>query len=659
MLKRIGIILIINLILIYIVQIETNCIYAENSGTTYYVSATGISKDGTNINDPMSLKVANSRLFLANDKVLFKCGDTFYGTINFNIKSEDGNMFYIGSYGDGEKPIISGANILINRNAWILEDGLYKIDLSNYDNFQGIGKTNWEPYNIGFISDETGNIHGNRKRLKNQIRNDFDFYCENNYLYIKCNSNPSDELGKIKFVSRNNLIYLASNTILDGLNVENTGAHGIVKKLSEIHNVIIQNCIIQNIGGSVQIDSSYTRYGNGIEFWNQGSNIVIKNNIVRNTYDAGFTIQGNTVTTGFENVECYNNIFDSCTYPIEIFCGNNNKQKIEIGIKNCNIYSNIIVNQARGWGYVARPDKFQSSNYVIWNLEGKYKQINIYNNVEYNSLNDLYLYPPNTTLKDIFKQNVILDYNKVFMDKECSLINRNGSYTDRKVLSDYDFEQNSQFSLINTESEEFKEINEIAGKSNDIDEIRSIVLYNTGIYKKDGTISIKYVNLNDNKEIKEVKNIKGLKLGTYGVVARDIEGYKVIGNSSSIITLDEVNNSFEIIFRYTTENITNTDTSMWINGSISVDEKSEVELLTGKNIEFNVSSEIQNKIETMKSTKIESSESDNQDNTIINGILPNTGKEIILNLIIIIIIFVSIYSGIEYYKIKKQTNKQI
>ena len=67
---------------------------------------------------------------------------------------------------------------------------IYKIDLSNYSNFW---KTYWEPYNIGFLEDEN------------------DFYCENNYLYIKSTINPSTKFGKIKFVSRNNLVVVFSN----------------------------------------------------------------------------------------------------------------------------------------------------------------------------------------------------------------------------------------------------------------------------------------------------------------------------------------------------------------------------------------------------------------------------------------------------------------
>ena len=88
---------------------------------------------------------------------------------------------------------------------------IYKIDLSNYSNFSGIGKTYWEPYNIGFLEDEKGNIYGKRKKSKELLEDENDFYCENNYLYMKSTINPSQKFGKIKFVSRNNLVVVFSN----------------------------------------------------------------------------------------------------------------------------------------------------------------------------------------------------------------------------------------------------------------------------------------------------------------------------------------------------------------------------------------------------------------------------------------------------------------
>lgn len=315
----------------------------SGTGKIYYVSSDGTSSDGTDINNPMSLTTANTKHFQGNDKVLFKCGDTFYGQIAFSIDSLDNSLFYIGSYGKGEKPIISGAKILTNRDAWNINGDTYLIDLSNHNNFEGIEEINTEPYNIGFLAGEDGEIHGNRKESRELLENEFDFYCESNYLFLKCSQNPSDMLGKIKFVSKLNLVRVSSNTVLENLDIQYTGAHGISKKDSIINNILIRNCIVQNIGGSVQNKGSFIRYGNGIEFWADSKNVQIENNIIRNCYDAGFTLQG---TSGeWRNVIVKNNILIQNCFSFELW-----GQETSTGMYNIHIYNNMCVNQGRRLG---------------------------------------------------------------------------------------------------------------------------------------------------------------------------------------------------------------------------------------------------------------------------------------------------------------------
>ena len=112
--------------------------------TTYYVSSDGVSQDGTDINNPMSLETANKKVFYGNDKVLFKKGDTFYGTINFNVNANEEKMLYIGSYGDEslEKPIITTSTYVTEQNAWKIEEAnIYRLDLSDRNYIQGYSGT--------------------------------------------------------------------------------------------------------------------------------------------------------------------------------------------------------------------------------------------------------------------------------------------------------------------------------------------------------------------------------------------------------------------------------------------------------------------------------------------------------------------------------------
>ena len=434
-------------------QIDEKLSYANSTEVkTYYVSADGTSTDGTDINNPMSLSEAKKKTYYGNEKVLLKCGDIFYGTLNFNVQAEEDKMFYIGSYGEGEKPIICGANILINKEAWTLEkEGIYKIDLSNYSNFEGIGKTYWDPYNIGFLADEKDNIYGYRKSTIEELNNEFDFYCEDNYLYIKSNSNPTDKLGKIKFIPRNDLVKLSSNTILSGINIQYTGAHGIVKKDDEIQNVYVKDCIIENIGGCVQVPETFTRYGNGLEFWNQAENTLVEGCIFRNIYDAAYSMQGNTTTSGFINNICQNNVFINCTYTYETFCRNRNDSSVELYLKNQKFINNVSINQGQGWGAKVREDKTAVSEFVIWvaPLENTYIEIsgNTYiNSMRLNYKSDVY----NLTQEN-FSEIVHSDNNKIYLNPNTYLVNNEGNYQDQSILEKYKIDQNSKIELLTEE----------------------------------------------------------------------------------------------------------------------------------------------------------------------------------------------------------------
>ena len=89
-----------------------------------------------------------------------------------------------------------------------------------------------------------------------------------------------------------NMIFIVTEIIsIENIKFSGTGAHGLVNSDDTVENVEISNNIIQDIGGSYL--NGTTRYGNGIEFYGvDASNITVKDNIVRNVYDVGFTMQG-------------------------------------------------------------------------------------------------------------------------------------------------------------------------------------------------------------------------------------------------------------------------------------------------------------------------------------------------------------------------------
>ncbi len=49
--------------------------------STYYVSSKDTSKDGLSEKDPMSFETAKEKYYKSRDKILFKSGDKFYGSL--------------------------------------------------------------------------------------------------------------------------------------------------------------------------------------------------------------------------------------------------------------------------------------------------------------------------------------------------------------------------------------------------------------------------------------------------------------------------------------------------------------------------------------------------------------------------------------------------
>lgn len=440
-------------------------------GTTYYISSDGTSYTGTDINDPMSLENAFNKTFYGNDRVLLKKGDTFYGVINFNVVADEDNMLYIGSYGDGPlpNPVITTSYYITNSSAWEkLDNGIYGIDLSIHSNFKGYFTNSDWSYDIGFFRDESNNLYASKKETKDELTNKYDFCCEGSKFFVKTDKNPSDELGKITFANKVNIVGMNSNTIIDGITVKDTGAHGMAKNDSSIENVIITNCIIENIGGSYLNDEGL-RYGNGIEFWHQAENTIVRNCVFRNIFDAAYTLQGSSVVDGFYNNFCENNIFINCTYPIEMFCYYG-----DLEIDNCKfeanvVRNNIIINQGHGFGFDNRPDQFQPSNLVIWILPYPSLKLNYTNNRIYNS-RSLY-YQGFNAQDDLYEKCVNSDDNFYYLSPDASTFIDDSQHKEISYIQEKGLELNSSFNYLTDEEIEIVSNSDILN-SNDYNEIK-------------------------------------------------------------------------------------------------------------------------------------------------------------------------------------------
>jgi hypothetical protein len=100
------------------------------SGTIYYISSSAGSTTGDgSINNPWkTISQVNAHQFKAGDAILFKRGDTWYGTLTVTSSGSSSTSITYGAYGTGNKPIITGFTTI---TGWTNEgNGIYSTIVS-------------------------------------------------------------------------------------------------------------------------------------------------------------------------------------------------------------------------------------------------------------------------------------------------------------------------------------------------------------------------------------------------------------------------------------------------------------------------------------------------------------------------------------------------
>lgn len=440
----------------------------ETIKTTYYVSSTGTGTFGTSQNSPINLETLNKKVIRSGDTILFKSGDTFFGSINFPIINIDGRVITISSYGEGELPTICSYKLV--SNVWQeSSDGIYRVDIKNSNNFEGYQSDDKNSFNVGFLEDKNGKKYFNKKSSIENCTEDYDFYSDGDgNLYMKLSENPYKVLGELKVVVRNNLLYLSSNMVVENLRFAYSGGHAIVGANLDEKNIKISNCIIENIGGSYLYSSNLsneTRYGNGIEFYNSNVyDVSVTENIFRNIYDVAFTIQG-TSGSG-QDVFVYNNVFVCNSQDSEVWESEN-----ATGVKNYRFHKNISIGQGRGWGYEARSDKYCSASILFWGYEIEETDIVFSENTFYNP-RQVYYFAVATDKYLLSHSTISSNKNTFYLSEDSSLYRNNWDYDSKdEFIKKYKFDINSVFELIVPNDE----ITLKANSLKDIDEIRNLL----------------------------------------------------------------------------------------------------------------------------------------------------------------------------------------
>ena len=135
---------------------------------TYYVDATNGNDDNSGTAQATAWKTiskVNSSSFNPGDSILFKRGDFWREQLNVPSSGSSGNPITFGAYGTGNKPVISGADLI---RGWSLSgDNVWQVSVTTQPNivmFDG--------------------IVGNKQSFLADVDSEYDWYWENNTFYV-------------------------------------------------------------------------------------------------------------------------------------------------------------------------------------------------------------------------------------------------------------------------------------------------------------------------------------------------------------------------------------------------------------------------------------------------------------------------------------------
>ncbi len=265
------------------------------------------SNSGSDNNDglsPASPK-QNPAPFIAagNCQCLLKSGDVFNIRETINV----GANVIVSTYGGGSRSGLSFIQTSADQfQLYDPENCIYTVSIDACDN------------DMGWISID-GVINWKRV-LSLSLNNDNEYYYdrEAHILYVK---STADLTGKnVRYAYGGNGLYIihGQNVVLENIEIAGAGRHGI-SIISE-SNVLVNNCYIHDIGGSIH-QSSGCKYGNGIQIWATiCNNIAIYKSIVSDCFDAGITPQIDKTQKGnSSNLLFANNLIERCNYGFESF----------------------------------------------------------------------------------------------------------------------------------------------------------------------------------------------------------------------------------------------------------------------------------------------------------------------------------------------------
>lgn len=355
------------------------------NGKKYYVSNKG--NDANSGESPDMAwqtlgKLKESReLLKPGDAVLFERGSIFrqddedYGGFEKNAAVLTVSGVTYGAYGAGDKPTFYGSSKnYADKNLWQpFEDNIWQMDFQLPD--------------AGIIVFNGGESVGAKKWNLDDVMENGDFFHDNEekklYLYLS-SGNPGDVFADMEIGVRR-MVFLFDRFVhdvtIDNVCIKYVGSHAI--QGGEFNRgITVTNCEIGWVGGSF-LPTRKVRYGNGIQFWNDCSEIDIHDCYVYQVYDAGLTFQG-ACGAKYKNIAFENNLIEYCNYSIEFFIQSEKKEDSKTRGMLQDIKFNNNIMRFAGYGICElRPNHGDSCQICGWitDVDDELKNFYIENNV--------------------------------------------------------------------------------------------------------------------------------------------------------------------------------------------------------------------------------------------------------------------------------------
>lgn len=346
---------------------------AEGKKVIYVSSSQGNDNNDGSKDKPLR-SMLSDKIPKSGVHIKLKCGDVFYENILL-----DGND--LSSYGNGEKPILSGWKIIEKGNAkwqegkmvkgkWVAKKGthVWRLDLlqsgfkgrnnspETFENNIGLimelGTKAMHGHKCEFLYKEDCNDPHKHVQRNTYLKNNFDFaqsskYKEKaqpsdfRYLYMYLDHDPS-KYG-FRFSTYGHGIVVRNSTV-NGVRVEGFSCHGVTCG----SDASVSECEIDYVGGAQQLGhATWARFGNGVEFYISKirKNGKIFNNKISHTFDCGATIQGSKHPGAYaENIVFENNIIRNCRQAFEFFLNNyDNAKGVNYDCIRCAFRNNICI----------------------------------------------------------------------------------------------------------------------------------------------------------------------------------------------------------------------------------------------------------------------------------------------------------------------------